>query len=203
MARALAEAAETSLISPKNCVIAIGVPMTIHAFNRAVLARNEGYASQFIGGWDQYYLQWVMPVSGFALTCQSMGVELLNELTATSLRERLSLPGVEALVLLSHWSENSVEFSDGFLSTDEFVSSIPEDYSGVLDLCVCHPCALISLMIAKRPNCTVRYTPQKVRPRFWLYYYEGLFRLLSAEKYSYIEAFKSLNTELMTLGARP
>ena len=94
-----------------------------------------------------------------------------------------------------------MEFSDGFKPKTEFVSSIPEDYSGVLDLCVCHPTELISLIIAKRPNCTVRYTPQKVRPRFWLYYYEGLFRLLSAGKYSYIEAFKCLNTELMTLGA--
>ena len=97
-------------------------------------------------------------------------------------------PSKRVVILFSHWIDDSVEFDDGLHGLDAIVSQVPVEFDGVVDLCVCHPCALVMRLRRERPECLVKRTRSKARVSFWLQFYQILFRVLAAGDLAYSDA---------------
>lgn len=184
------------VVFPHNCVVAVGLPSSQASFDHSAEASADAYASQFIGGWAQYRVQWMQPLEHFSRVFRSLGVVFLPDVTLESLAESFADPAVSAIVLVSHWGDSAIELANGFVSVDQVVEIVPIDFKGVFDLCVCHPNGLATELGRHRPNCLVRFTPKSVRPLWWLAYFEGFFQMLSTGKLNYLQAFEALNLEL-------
>lgn len=188
--------AQSRIVLPEHCVVAIGLPSTREGFIRSAETSSEAYVHQYLGGWEQYSAQWLLPLQNFIGKCETFGATVLNEATFESMKSCFRHPGLSAFVLMSHWGDSGIECADRFASIQQFVGMVPDKFEGVVDLCVCHPEGLASELLRERPNCLVRFTPKKVSPLWWLLYFEGLFRILSNGKLSYIQAYEQLNLEL-------
>jgi hypothetical protein len=83
------------------------------------------------------------------------------------------------------------------LPLNALVECIPRSFSGVLDLCVCHPDDLVTLLLRDRQLCTVRYLSNRANPIFWLAFYAGIYQMLALDKgLTYSEAQTELAIQL-------
>jgi hypothetical protein len=96
------------------------------------------------------------------------------------------------VVLFSHWYEDAVEFSDAFEPISAIVTAISPAYSGILDLCVCHPVSLVKELRIHRPDCLVKYLPTEAAPHYWLYFYRILFSRLQSQDLTYLAAIEEV-----------
>ncbi len=80
-----------------------------------------------------------------------------------------------AVVLFSHWADDAVEFADGLVPGARVVDAVPVSFTGVFDLCVCHPMSLVNRLNELRPNCIVKHSAKPAIPLYWLYFYRMLF----------------------------
>ena len=188
--------AQPSPVLPAHCTVVIGLPCTRPGFEHSVRTSDNAYARQYPGGWDQYCVQWLTPMNQFARAAQSLGVKLVPEASAATLKASFHRPDLAVLVLLSHWSAHAVEMAGGFASVADLVDMVPDRFDGVLDLCICHPDGLAAALVREKPACLVRFKPRKVSPLWWLPYFEGLFRMLASGKFTYVQAYELINLEL-------
>jgi hypothetical protein len=104
------------------------------------------------------------------------------------------------VVLFSHWAGDKVEFFDGMAGVERIMAEIPPAYEGVLDLCVCHPIALVERLLASRPPYLVRYMKQEAAPHYWLYFYRDMFSYMGARNADYLKAFEVIAKAHIALG---
>lgn len=191
----VAELAQPAVL-PAHCTVVIGLPCTRRGFEHSMRASDEAYARQYPGGWDQYLVQWLAPMNQFARAAQSLGVNLVQEVSPATFKASFLRPDLAVLVLMSHWSADAVEMDGGFTSVRDLVDMVPDRFDGVLDLCICHPDGLAAALVREKPACLVRFKPRTVSPLWWLHYFEGLFRMLASGKFTYVQAYELINLEL-------
>lgn len=69
-----------------------------------------------------------------------------------------SITGAEVITLIGHWNKHDhLELADGLHDWRIVVNAIPEDYSGVIDLCVCHPEPMVRYLDVHRKKALVKY----------------------------------------------
>ncbi len=180
------------IILPANCAVVFGIPTSEGSFRDAQIQSNRDFARRFLGGWDQYYAQWVADFVDFRETVLRWGVNVFEDVTLLRFGDIFRTDNVRVLVLFSHWINDNVEFSDGLASVSDILRQVPPTFSGIIDLCVCHPDLLATQLVINRPNCLVRYIPRKAKPTYWLYYYVALFALLRQGSSTYISAMTKL-----------
>ena len=108
-----------------------------------------------------------------------------------------SFTNAQVVILFAHWVTRAVEFDDGLMSIERVVSAVPMSYSGVLDLCVCHPTQLVVRLRRERPNCLIKRTRKEASLLFWLQVYDVLFGLLRAEAVLYTTAVEQVVLEFL------
>jgi hypothetical protein len=183
---------------PGGALVLVGLPETEEAFLRT-LATPESYSSQFtLGGWPRYMHQWVRPLKRFISRVREFGVDTVCETSLHDIGSRISLKPYSSILLISHWTSSGIELSDGFARPSELCEQLPSEFAGIFDLCICHPIELLHQMRTSRPLCNIRYTPQKVRPEYWLIFYESLFRLCASGRHSYGSAWELLAASLLS-----
>jgi hypothetical protein len=163
---------------------------------------SGAYAGHFLGGWDQYYEQLIQPFELFAREAEGLGVGVVRGLTLDAFSQVLTKGDVDVFILFSHWSDSYIELAGGPAHASAVVDAIPVRYTGFLDLCVCHPVALVEEVTRKRPRCLVRFSAIRAQPFVWLLYFAGLFRLLNTRTMNYLQAYDAMNTELAKYGGR-
>ncbi len=68
----------------------------------------------------------------------------------------------KAVTLIAHWDVHGcVELTDGLHNWRDLANSIPEEYTGVLDLCVCHPDEMVRYLRGRFRDKLIKYKPQK------------------------------------------
>ncbi|HSZ62581.1 MAG TPA: hypothetical protein VK828_12340 [Terriglobales bacterium] len=182
----------------KPYCIAFGIPTTRQEFIRSQAASESDYSKRWLGGWGQYRAQFVSDLEIVAPDMEHAGVELVRGLRVGKLSSLFFNRRV--VVLFSHWAGDKVEFFDGMASVEIIMAEIPAGYDGVLDLCVCHPIALVEKLLARRPAYLVKYLRQEAAPHYWLYFYRDIFRYMSAQNVDYLKAFEVIAKAHITLG---
>ena len=182
-------------VTPERCVVALSIPTsrgrfldhlgdtTRHDFVRTVCpdwARYEAFAKHILE---------------FIVRFEAGGVRVLENATLEQFES--SFAKAQVVILFAHWVDRAVEFDDGLVSIERVVSAVPMSYSGVLDLCVCHPTPLVVRLRRERPNCLIKRSRNEASLLLWLQIYDVLFGLLRAEAMPYTTAVERVMLEFL------
>jgi len=179
-----------------DCVIGFGVPLTEAGFRRQEQSATGGdfIRSQQLT-WEKYRYFFADSSAKVLAQFRLWGVRLIEELTLHALTDVFSRPPA-AMILFAHWSDTDrVELADGLISSEEIVGVVPSDFTGIVDLCVCHPRALVVGIKQKCPRSLVKYTDTNAAPLWWLYMYQAMFKIL-ATRPDYFQALADAFTSL-------
>ena len=190
-------------MTPRECAIAFGIPTSREGFVASRSASARSFARQFHGGWAQYEALFLADLRRIEPGLKRRGTYIAHEVTLDGFGTLFADHPV--VVLFSHWAGDAVEFRSGFATPNAIVGAIPPSYSGLLDLCVCHPGALVAAVLRKRPGCLVRWIEREALPHYWLRFYDVLMGRLAAGNISYLEALEQVIGTFLKLseGERP
>ncbi|HKV40807.1 MAG TPA: hypothetical protein VJX67_16455 [Blastocatellia bacterium] len=199
----------TEPVKPRDCALVFAFPVT----ERAFLAEVGSNSKEFLGKyryWGKYYTEFVWHYASVTSEISRLGTLVQCCLTTEQFANLFTEGKFRAITLFAHWKEedlwdsytggssvcpdpydelqSAVEFFDRFERVPEVVRAVPSNFDGVLDLCVCHPKALVSALRRERPDCIVKYTNVSATPALWLYFYVSLFKLLAREETDYVSA---------------
>lgn len=177
------------IIKPINCVLAFGIPTSREGFVEWEGRPEKDFVQGFLGGWPQYDHLVVSIFNSIEPVLREWKVTVIQDLTVAGLGS-LFRNRFDVIILFSHWKGDAVELFDGFVDPCGFLKQVPEEFSGLIDLCVCHPCALTLALRRYRNKCLVKDITTKATPGFWLYFYLALFKLLKDEDLTYLAALE-------------
>jgi len=175
--------------------MAFGIPTSEHGFRKSLDSGTTGFAAGFRGGWYQYQSLLVNDFSIVAPYFLKRGVTIMTDATLGDFAGLLRR--FDVVVLFSHWGGDSVEFSDGFQPVSAIVDAVPVSWSGLIDLCVCHPLSLVSELRRSRPRCLVKSVRSAASPDIWLHFYRILFAQLSTRELTYLEGLEEVICEFV------
>jgi hypothetical protein len=138
-------------IRPDECVIVFGIPTSKASFVRHLAERNRhDFVPNVCPAWPAYERM----VEHFDLVVPRIRlfeVDLRQDARLSHFAE--AFVNRRVVILSSHWINDQVEFDDGLYGIDAVASAVPETFDGVIDLCVCHPDALVMRLRRDRPGC--------------------------------------------------
>jgi hypothetical protein len=171
--------------------MAFGIPTSEKVY---LSNRNDvkGRFAKAFDSWPKYRNQVIQPYERVALRASRMGVRIVQDITLEKFGELFFERKVHIVILFSHWSDDAVEFHDGFMDCDLVIERVPFEYGGIIDLCVCHPEKLVRQLREMRPNCFIKWIDAKATPAIWLYFYAALFSYLKRGKKCYLEVLEEL-----------
>jgi hypothetical protein len=194
------------MTKPSDCVIGYALPTSKDGFQWSISQTHAEYAKKFkAAGWDQYEGVCRELRRGIELYSQC-GVRHLHEELRASQWPTLFLEG-SVVILFAHWADaqasqateaistEHVEFWDKMESVQNLVNQIPPGFHGVLDLSVCHPCALVEKIGRARSDFTTCYIPFAVSPTVWSEIYGSIFRTLAQFEANYVDVLEKVVVE--------
>jgi hypothetical protein len=177
-------------VAATDCAIAFGIPTSREQFISAVRARTSDLIYSLRGGWQEYRYAFLDAFEATAAPFHKVGITVIPN---AALEHFAELFGTHrAIVLFSHWNRETVEFADGMRRVEDIVEQIPKEFTGVLDLCVCHPVTLVKTLRAERPECLVKFMHHTARPRYWLHLYKLVFEIIALRgRSNYLDALET------------
>lgn len=175
-------------VKPKDCAIAVALPSSFERFQADRSALKKDFVRNCCTTWAKYQHDVVRPMASAVRDAESYGVAVFSDVTFERFIDLCKDEEFKVVILFAHWTERSIEFSDGLRSAEEIDDHIPSSTTSVLDLCVCCPEALANAR-AVRAGFDTRYNESLVTPRIWFAFYRFLFRFLSTYDISYFKAF--------------
>ena len=178
------------MLSPRDCLLGICFPINRHEYQSQV-SDTEAYefARRVSPRFRDYHHAVIKPTLRLVRVARQLGADVrmnfaLGDLD-TSLREGHGL----CLILFAHWREDGVEFADGYATSDTIINHIPTSFSGILDLCVCHPGKLVGKIRNSRPDIgAISWTTASRTLGLWVGFYQALLFLLARGDLTYTSA---------------
>ena len=173
-------------VRPEDCVLVFGIPTTQQGFFRHLSeSSRHDFVPSVCPAWPAY--ERIVEQFEVALPrISSFGVSVRHDVTFRQFSDSFS--DARVVILFSHWVNDAIEFDDGLYHIDRVVSGVPPSYCGVIDLCVCHPDALVMSLRRERDNCLIKRSRSKARVSFWLQFYQILFHTLQKGELAYGDA---------------
>ena len=187
-------------VTPNELTLAISIPITREEFEEH-LARADHY--DYIASVARRYpglsrdgiwnlLGPTVRVSNYvAREARALGALVITGFRSSQLQE--VLVGKRVVTIVAHWrgmsfntpdllekrkTSRDIELADGLRSVDEFISEIPQDFIGVLDLTVCHSVVLGNAIKRERPEITIAMNRHAASARTRLVLYLAILREL-------------------------
>jgi hypothetical protein len=158
-----------------SAIIGCALPLSEDQFATA-LHNDSQYAKKFAAGWSQYERVSHQLNECFD-ECRSVGVAVKETLESNNLS---SLFSAKIVILFAHWIDETeeMEFWGHPLRSEDIENKIPSEFSGILDLSVCHPDPLVVSFKRKPHRYSIKYYPDELLPSFWAEVYSATFRTL-------------------------
>jgi hypothetical protein len=158
-----------------SAIIGCALPLSEDQFAKA-LHNHSQYARKFAAGWSQYERVSLQLNECFD-ECRSAGVVVKETLGQNNLS---SLFSAKIVILFAHWIDETdeIEFWGQPLRSEDIENKIPPEFSGILDLSVCHPDPLVGSLKRKPHAYSIKYYPDELLPSFWAEVYSATFRTL-------------------------
>jgi hypothetical protein len=195
----------TRVVHPADCALAFAFPLGRARFEAD---RQPGGDKEFalrFRAYSDYYDQIVRPYERTVRPAlEPLGVHIATDVTLPQFR-RLFDDGAPAVVILfAHWRDETdqVELADGMVGAEALALAVPEQFDGIVDLCVCHPRALARALEARRPGCLVKRIDVEATPILWMSFYVLLLRALGARGLTYFQGLE-LAKSLLEQRLRP
>jgi hypothetical protein len=185
------------VVHSSECCLSFAVPTNeaeyyIQADNPA----NRDFVPRHCASWTKYYFEFARHIPLVDESLFKRNVRVVRAITLDRLAALFDTYRV--IILFAHWNERSVEMADGLVSIPDLVHAVPPQFTGMFDLCVCHPIELVLALKRNRPNCVVKFTNRPATASTWLWFYEIVFRVLERGDRSYSNALEEA-ARLMTL----
>lgn len=177
-------------MSPSDCTIAFGIPTSAveyeqHRANPAI----HDFASKVSGNLRDYRWAVLRRTDRLLPAIRARGATVATNLSLGDFSVRLNNSQRSVFILVSHWLSDRIEFADGLAPIDRVIDAIPSAFTGILDLCVCHPDSLVKRIRRERPNIgLICWTSAEAMLVLWLHFYLALFAELAAGQKTYLEA---------------
>jgi len=179
------------IIKPSQCAIGFGIPTNKADFYHDKTRQDKDFAKRF-KTWPMYKDQIVDHFNQAEVTIKQLGVFVIEQFTLDAFRDFFLQDRFDVIILFSHWKKQTIEFHDGLKHFSDIIDAVPLDFSGIIDLCVCHPKDLRIGLDNKRPKCIVKFTTEDALPWFWIIFYQALFMYLQLNDSTYIEAVETV-----------
>gem|GEM_PF-3317446 len=191
------------LMKPEATSILVGLPASELDFHNT-RCMSGFYASSFPGGWAQYEFTFLRPLNILLDLASRIGIHVESKAGLPQFETAFSRPttnqrDLRLVMILSHWHEQCVEFQGGLVRVDQLVRAIPEEFEGVLDLCVCHPLALVQAVLKCRQSCLVRQSEKRLKPYVWFEYYKVFFQLGKQGDRTYAELLQEVSHAMRSI----
>src|SRR5436305_6949192 len=177
---------------PEDCVLGFGIPTTREGFELSRRLGPSGCFARMFGSRSQYQEQVIEPANRLGAHIRRLGATVAHRLTLEGYSALFNNPTTQAVIIISHWGGDFIEFHDGLARVDAIVQAIPESFSGVIDLCVCHPEKLIPPLRVSHMKSSIYFLSIDAALQFWLYFYRDLFRLFRRGAHDYLGASTEL-----------
>jgi hypothetical protein len=175
-------------ISPRDCVVLFGIPVTLREYRDCVehpngrdLIANQGLT------WPHYYRDIAGLAELFIPRWQGAGVHVATAATSESIRHAFSLRDFRVMILFAHSASNQIEMFDGMIPPEALAEQLPADFEGVSDLCVCNSIPLGQCIKQKRPHSLVKLVDAPVPFAMWFHLYTMLFNVLKPGTAGYVD----------------
>jgi hypothetical protein len=158
--------------------MAFGIPTCEEEF---LDAKESTIGRDFVIGQNshQYDVQFLSYLRKIEPKFIKLKVKTVHKLTLEDFGRLFQDSSNKVVILFTHWKDNTVEFFDGMATLDEIIKVIPNNFDGIVDLCVCHPENLaIKIRNHLPPTSLIRYTEVENTPYKWLYFYWAVFTIL-------------------------
>lgn len=180
------------IVKPVNCLLAFGIPGSRESFMMALEnPANRDFVVNCCPVWEKYNYEIVSEIDFIEPVIKTLGVRVIHDLRLEDFGQLFKQESVDVIVLFCHWKDEAVEFADGLADVATVVDQIPPGYSGLLDLCVCHPRSLAVAVRNSRPACLTKFTDKIATPEYWLYFYWALFKMLDDADLTYLSALEA------------
>lgn len=183
----------------ETCVFALGVPTTKAGFHACAKQKPGSIAAGGEFGWKNYENQVVQPLARMEKTYNRFHVDVKRDLTLNEFGDLFDESRYSVVVLFTHWGRDVVEFADGMASIADTAERVPEDFAGILDLCVCHPTALVDRLQKRCPNTVIKFldgipaaATGRMTAEYWLNFYALLFEAMRQDRLSYLRALEKV-----------
>jgi hypothetical protein len=90
------------VVKPSDCVMVMGIPHTQEGFRLAQEREDASFVNGFLGGWPQYYSQFVRDLESVEPMLYHLGLTILHEASLGEFADVLTRP-YDVVVLFSHW----------------------------------------------------------------------------------------------------
>jgi hypothetical protein len=177
---------------PEDCVLGFGIPTSAERFLASRLHGFSGCFASDFSGLSDYEAQVLEPFRRIGAQIRQLGARVVSDLTLDQYGALFRDGRTHAVTLVSHWGKTFIEFHDGPARVNEIVQTIPSDFAGIIDLCVCHPEKLLPCLRATHLDSVIHYIATKATLFFWLCFYRDLLRLLRPGTRTYMEAAMEL-----------
>jgi hypothetical protein len=176
---------------PENCVVGFGIPTTVKGFRES---RRQGLPNSFVRNKDPNAYQRLVidPCQRLGAHMQRLGARVIPDLTLDRYATLFQGPDTHAVILISHWGGDFIEFRDGPAGVEAFIAAVPESFRGVIDLCTCPAPELLSPLRASRMDCVITHITKDAALIFWLYFYRDLLRILRRGARNYLDTVVEL-----------
>jgi hypothetical protein len=180
-------------IKPQDCTLAFGIPTSIEEYRTQRMA-PQGHDFLFLVARNESDYRWAVldDIERLVPAIEQTGARVERATTLEGFAALLRDPSRLVVTLFSHWNNDSVEFADGMASIPRIIEVVSPDYSGILDLCVCHPIDLVTGLRLERPRlAAIKHTEASARVDVWLWFYLALFKVLQDEELSWLDAVET------------
>jgi hypothetical protein len=179
-------------VEDNGCRIAIGIPSTTAELADCI-AKPCG--RDLLGSGrltvQQYSRQIMEPLARMAPLWTRLGAKVHASATLATLSEVFGDRSAKTLLLVSHWKESpapAIELFDGMVPIGHVVATLPTDFDGVVDLCICQSLDLAKRIKSRCPRATVKWVNVEATPTVWFQVYTLTFRLMSERQLDYLNA---------------
>jgi hypothetical protein len=184
------ESISSKIIKPGNCVLGFAIPTTRSTFEEHLRLKRDFASRNVCWGFYEHHIAALYRRVEPAF--RQLGVNLRTGVGLNDFGDFFS-GQFDVVVLFAHWNDNAIEFDDGFADAEAIVRSIPSDFPGLLDLCVCHPRDLVAALHRERPRLLVKSLDRwPASPRLWLLFYLALLTYLRDKESTYLTGLEEI-----------
>jgi hypothetical protein len=192
------------IIKPEKCILGFGIPTSREEFEDKLDRTHYGFSHLFRKYYgdealDQYNIQFLDNFRMIKPFLIDLGLRIFPNLGLKDFQELFHSERYDVIILFSHTEEKTreIEFYDGFANSTLILESIPETFSGIIDLSTCPLPALVKAIRNERVNCIIRSNKSFSQPKpfFWLHFYKVLFSYMKQSKKTYLQAFHDVVRE--------
>jgi hypothetical protein len=177
------------IIKPKDCAFITALPLCEEDFYSDIELRHLEFPARF-GGWRRYDVEVGSLLRHVIGELKGAGVAIHGHATLKDFGESLQSEYPPVVMLMAHWNENGIEFSDGFAGAEQVLDYLPIDRCKFIDLAVCHPEPVMESIRKYRPHSIAHGLTGKknATPDVWLRYFSLVLYTLKNSDSTYLNA---------------